>query len=276
MFREGDMRNTIFAVMAVLLFAGHCLCASPQLNDKNYPKVDGSTSTQALQALIKSRILGSEQVVTHSETGVSYSKLIAKWTDLILVARGPSKEEKEHAEEKGIKLDARPVALDALVFVANKQNPATNLTTNEIINVFSGKTTRWEDLGIHGGPKGPIHAHSRARFSGSEELMRSLVMKGRPIRLAGTEDPAKIIHRMGASINTIADEKLSLTYSIYYYVTYVQRLVEAKQKSLQDIRRRHAARLKLLDESDIPKKDKEYWARLRKSEETAFANEERP
>jgi ABC-type phosphate transport system substrate-binding protein len=270
------MRNTILTVMAVLLSAGLGLCASPQLNEKNYPKVDGSTSTQALQALIKSRILGSDHPVAHSDTGSAYSNLMNRAVDLIIVARPPSKDETVAAEAKGVKLDARPMALDALVFVVNKDNPVKNLNTNQIISVFSGHTRQWEDLGIPESPRGRILAHTRARFSGSEELMRSLVMKDRPMRLSAheSEDGRVVIGPMGMSISTIADEKLSLTYSIYYYVKYVKRLVEAKEKSLEDLRRRQAAKLKLLDESEIRQKDKNYWVQLRKREEQVFLREE--
>lgn len=86
----GIMIRVLAITAALILSAAHCPAAAPQLDSSNYPKVDGSTSTQALQCLIKSRILGKDVVVPHTDTEKSYSNLVHGRTDLILVARKPS------------------------------------------------------------------------------------------------------------------------------------------------------------------------------------------
>lgn len=276
------MKHIIAVTVVLLVFAGVCLSAPPKLGESNYPKVDGSTSTQALQCLIKSKILGKDVVVPHSDTGQAYTNLIQGDRDLILVARAPSREEMATAARKGVELVARAVALDALVFLVNKSNEVPNLTTRQIQEIYWGKFRNWEQLGIPGSPTGEIQAHTRARSSGSEELMRSMVMKNTSVlvlrptasEFSLEEDRYERVGPMGASMATIADKKLSLTYSVYYYVKNVQKLVDVKEKSLEALKKRHAEKLKVLDDSGIREKDRDYWLQLRKREEEAFSREE--
>ncbi|MBM3303205.1 MAG: hypothetical protein FJY85_25075, partial [Deltaproteobacteria bacterium] len=66
------MKRITALIAAFFLSAGVCLSAPPKLEESNYPRVDGSTSTQALQCLIKSKVLGTDVVVPHSDTGKAY------------------------------------------------------------------------------------------------------------------------------------------------------------------------------------------------------------
>lgn len=51
-----------------------------------------------------------------------------------------------------------PVAWDALVIIANKNNPVSNLTTDQVVRIYTGKITNWRDVG---GPNAPIHLYVR-------------------------------------------------------------------------------------------------------------------
>ena len=279
------MKRIIAITGAMILSAAHCPAAAPQLDSRNYPKVDGSTSTQALQCLIKSRILGKNVVVPHTDTEKSYANLIQGRTDLILVAREPSREETAIAAQKGVKLDINTIALDALVFVVNKSNGVNNLTTDQIRKIYSKKITYWHELGIMLAPVGPIGAYRRDRLSGSEELMKSLVMRDVPF--SRTVEPyvfggrprdvpdEMVVFPMGRAIMNIADKSLGLTYTIYYYVKYVIDLVDVKEKCLQILLKERATKLKLLDACDLRKTDQEYWAELRSRELERFSDEEK-
>jgi len=79
---------------------------------------------------------------------------------------------------------------------------------------------------------------------------------------------------MGGSMRNIANKKLSLTYSVFFYVKHVGRLREIKEKTLEDLRKRHIAALKSLDESDLKKRDADLWADLRKRTEERFRQDE--
>lgn len=278
------MKRFIAAMVALFVFTGVCHSAPPKLDESTYPRVDGSTSTQALQCLIKSTILGKDVVVPHTDTGKSFMNLIEGTTDLILVARVPSREEIARGAKKGVRLEAKPVALDALVFIVNKGNGVEDLTTTQIRQIYEYKIRRWEKLDVPSAPTGEIQAHRRARFSGSEELMGSLVMNEPPYHMSppraiANEFPLlppayQVIGPMGMSMHTIADKRLGLTYSVYYYVKNAQKLVDVKEKSLEALKRHHLARLKALEESDLQKRDRAYWADLRKREPQRFSQAE--
>jgi phosphate transport system substrate-binding protein len=179
----------------------------------NYPKVDGSTSTQPLNMLIACKLLGvrcdwepggrwgliipnefwltpdpedipadypdffSEHVKV-SQTHGAFMNLIDKNADLIMTHRTLSPDEKAHADEVGVTLTETPVALDAFVFVVNRDNPVKSLTADQVRGIYTGNITNWCQVG---GPDEMIQPYVRPRNSGSQEIMESLVMKGEKI-----------------------------------------------------------------------------------------------
>jgi phosphate transport system substrate-binding protein len=130
--------------------------------------------------------------------------------DLILVARKPSPDEIALAKRNKVEMDIRPVALDAFIFLVNDKNPVESLTLDQIRSVFTGKVTSWRELG---GKDEPIRAYTRERNSGSQELMDSLVLKGRkPIQVQ-----ERILYGMSDVIDRVASDEQSVSYSVYYY-----------------------------------------------------------
>ncbi len=172
---------------------------------REYPRVDGSTSAHPLQVLVACKILDvtcewtqppfldlfserrigpdladsvteTGEIVTgiwHNGTHSAYVNLINKDADFIIVARMPSDDEIRQAGIRGVKLDIRPVALDAFVFLAHVDNPVKSLTLDQIRDIYTGKTTEWDELG----GMGRINAYQRNPNSGSQELMDDLVMR---------------------------------------------------------------------------------------------------
>ena len=51
-----------------------------------------------------------------------------------------------------------PVAWDALAIIAHKDNPVNNLTTDQVLKIYTGKITNWQDVG---GNNAPIHLYVR-------------------------------------------------------------------------------------------------------------------
>jgi ABC-type phosphate transport system substrate-binding protein len=96
--------------------------------------------------------------VRYSGTHESYINLINRQAQLILAAREPSDDELALAKEKGVKIKALPIALDALVFIRNANNPVSAITTEQIRGIYTGKITHWKDLG---GPDLKINPYRR-------------------------------------------------------------------------------------------------------------------
>ncbi|RPI15296.1 MAG: hypothetical protein EHM58_14490 [Ignavibacteriae bacterium] len=209
-------------------------------NLDNYPKVDGSTSTYPLACLIACRSIGVDfewrkdfgegskwvrplfienevennakfyQNIKYSGTHSAYVNLINSDADVILVAREPSEDELKLAGEKGVKLMLQPVAIDAFIFLLNKNNPVTELTIAQIQKIYTGEITNWSSAG---GPDNPITAYTRERNSGSQELMEKLVMKDLPM----IKDNEMVLMGMMGPINAIGSHTWGIGYSVYYY-----------------------------------------------------------
>ena len=216
-----------------------------RLGVEEYPRVDGSTSAYPLQITLACQILevpciwmegdlfgttrriipdpefdgSSAQVekiynIWHSGTHGSYMNLIEGNADIIIVARPPSEDELQAAEQSDLHLEFKPIALDAFVFVVNEANPVDDITLDNIQNIYTGEITHWLKLG---GSLGEIHTYQRNRNSGSQELMESLVMRGEPM----VESPDMILESMMGPIHAISDDPLGIGYSVYFYAAFI-------------------------------------------------------
>lgn len=223
---------------------------APAVTLATYPLVDGSTSNIPLARVIACELLGvpwrweylpmtpdsayPEKTVVpapttpeqetlaagilertvHAKTHQSYLNLVDGTRDLILVASDPSEDERAYAASKGVTLEWQAVALDALVFLVNQENPLDGLTTEQIRRIYMAEVADWGEVG---GPEGPINPYARPRNSGSQELMQELVMQ----ELVMPEWPEDmIISGMGGLVDMIKGDPDALGYSVYYYVTY--------------------------------------------------------
>jgi len=210
----------------------------------NYPKTDSSTSAYPLNYIIACNILNSSYiwtqpyylnyqrslVISSSDTNISYFiedinisgthgsyvNLIDGNADLILVARLPSEDELSHANNNSIELVAKPVALDAFVFITNIANPVDSLTIQEIQDIYTKSITNWSQVG--GNPIN-ITAYQRNKNSGSQELMETLVMKD--LKMANT--PELIEYGMGGPFDQLIydSEGSGIAYTVYYYKEFL-------------------------------------------------------
>jgi phosphate transport system substrate-binding protein len=69
----------------------------------------------------------------------------------------------------------RVIALDGLAIVINRANKVETLTREQIMKIFTGKITNWEQVG---GWPGPIAMYARKDGSGTLDTFTQLVLKG--------------------------------------------------------------------------------------------------
>ncbi len=209
------------------------------------PVVDGSTSTQPMRMLLVCRLLDVDcdwmdmglsthrvivpdadspparqafDLVPTSGTHGSYLSLISGESDLIVVARPPSDDEIASAAATGMEFDIHPIALDAFVLLVNEEGPVTNLSLDQIRGIYSGEITDWDEVG---GPAAPIQPYRRNETSGSEQLMKQLVMGDAPM----VEAPDWLLgFSMIAPFTSLSHDPLGLGYSVYYYAAFMQPL----------------------------------------------------
>jgi phosphate transport system substrate-binding protein len=211
---------------------------------ENYPKMDGSTSTDPLNRMIACKLLGYNykwQEAVHlngtwylqtdlpqefvaerlaaSQTHNSIINLIDKKADLILSARKASAEEKQYADEAGVSLIETPIALDAFIFVVNLNNPVKSLTTKQVVDIYTGKIKNWKEVG---GNNKDIKPFTRNKNSGSQELMETLVMQGTPIADFDVDYEPEL-PGMYLVFSTLRFNEDALCYTVYYYKEHIVR-----------------------------------------------------
>lgn len=150
-----------------------------------------------------------------SQTHKAYVNLIEGRRDLIFATRMPSEDELESAKEQGIELEFFPFARDAFVFLTNRHNPVRDLTLKQVQDIFSGKVKRWKNIGGFGGTVKPL---IRDRNSGSEELMRTLVMKDVPVQ---SDFKHQLLALMSGIFDVLEHNIEGIGYSILYYERYM-------------------------------------------------------
>lgn len=170
--------------------------------------------TEPPSAARRGRII-NELIVVHNGTHVAYENVIKGNADFALTARRPSESELKLAAERDVTLDAQPVALDAFVFIVNRDNPVRSLSTEQLINIFTHDITNWSAVG---GDDKPITTFRRNRDSGSEELFRDVFLKGR--RLDDIEAATRrelIASGMMGPYHQLTENERGIGYSVYYY-----------------------------------------------------------
>ncbi|MDR1552350.1 MAG: substrate-binding domain-containing protein [Prevotellaceae bacterium] len=207
---------------------------------ENYPKVDGSTSANILNTMVACKLLGlrykwmpplveewflqydynaipepyksdffGKRVMT-SQTHGAFMNLIDGNADIILTHRTISPDEKAHADAAGVSLIETSIALDAFVFVINKENPVNSLTVNQIQKIYTKEITNWSQVG---GNNAEINVFTRPRNSGSEEVFRTLVMNG----IEPADFPEAAIGSMAFVFREVIDNINSICYSFNTY-----------------------------------------------------------
>ena len=172
----------------------------------------------AVASQTASTITGIKFSTTHN----AYVNLIESKVDVLLEARLPSPDELAEASAKGVELETHAFALDAFVFLVNTNNPTENMALATLRDIYAGKITTWSGAGIDlGDPAAQIHAYQREPNSGSQELMKQMVMGPTPIVNA----PEMIVQTMVGPYNAIGGnpvtgeggDRLGLGFSVYYY-----------------------------------------------------------
>jgi phosphate transport system substrate-binding protein len=112
-------------------------------------------------------------------SGVGIANLIDGTTDICQASRKIKSSEIDLAHEKGVDPYEIQVATDALSVVVHPDNPVSELTIEQLSDIYTNKVTNWKEVG---GDDAPIVALSRDTNSGTHVFFKEQVvqMKGLP------------------------------------------------------------------------------------------------
>ena len=114
--------------------------------------------------------------VTGGGSGTGIAALINGTVDLANASRAMKEDEIADAEAHGIEPQEYTVAVDALAVIVNKQNPVSQLSIDQLSDIFSGRITNWKDVG---GDDAAIVLVSRESNSGTHVyFLEEVVRKG--------------------------------------------------------------------------------------------------
>ena len=215
--------------------------ATTALSLSNAPVTDGSDSTEPLRNLLMCRLLGIEcqwqqrlqtdatwcvipqwyslsdddnaalhRILQNRNTHSSFVSLIDGENDIIITARGISRDEQKYADEKGIAVLSRPVAKDAFVFLVNPKNPVRNLSIEQIQKIYTGEIRNWKEVG---GNDATINPYVRNPNSGSQEKMEKIVMAG----LTMIDWPEMVGYVMLSPYYQLENDENGIAYTPFYY-----------------------------------------------------------
>lgn len=190
---------------------------------EDFPRLDGATALYPIysafakavypeSALNEIQTKGSD-ILACTTTGTAYERIVTGEVDVIFVG-GPSKEQTQFAKENNVELQFTPIGKEAFVFFVNSQNPLDNITLEQIQDIYSGKITKWEQLGVQG--FGNIKAFQRDEGSGSQTALLK-IMNGKELMTPPEEN---VIAGMGGIITKTADYKNyknAIGYSFRFY-----------------------------------------------------------
>ncbi len=190
---------------------------------ENFPRLDGSTATAPLAQAVAAVLLGESEeavadLIDFSRTTQSYRELMAGNADLLIAAE-PNAAVFDEMEAAGFKIEMEPVAMDALVFLVNADNPVDSLTLDELRGIYTGEISNWSEVG---GDDLKIIPFQRNAESGSQVLMEKLVMDGTEM-MAPPE--GYMLGSMGDLMDAVKQYDNSanaLGYSVYYYAHDMQ------------------------------------------------------
>ena len=112
--------------------------------------------------------------VTKNGSGNGAAALIDKRCDIAMMSRFMKLEEFAAAVDKGIMPVAHTIAMDGVCLIVHPSNPITELSIQQIHDIYTGKIKNWKELG---GTDMPIVVVSRDTSSGTYETFEHFVMK---------------------------------------------------------------------------------------------------
>ncbi len=205
------MFKKLAVLMLVVLFWGNAFAAK----NNNSIQVKGSDTMVNLGQAWAEKYMELNPAnfiaVTGGGSGTGLSSLISASCDIAMSSRNIKEKEITLAKQKGINPFELKVALDGLAVVVSPKNPISNLTVDQLAQIFSGKITNWKDVG---GNDVKIVILSREVNSGTHVYFKEHVLRKMDSNSKEEFAPSAL---MLSSSQAIADEVAQNPGAIGYY-----------------------------------------------------------
>ena len=191
--------------------AGLTFCAPAAAADKagkNAVIIKGSDTMVQLSAHWAEEFMKknpeSSVAVTGGGSGIGIAALLNGTTGICNSSRDIKPEEKQKAVDNGVTPVETNVALDGIAIVVSKSNPLTEISLEQLKQIYTGQTSEWEALG---GPKGKIIVLSRETSSGTYVFFQEHVLEKKDYASGVRMMPAT-----SAIVEAVASDKAAIGY----------------------------------------------------------------
>ncbi len=135
-------------------------------------KLSGSTTVLPLAQEAADMFMDENPEVTVNVQGGGSSVGISNVAEGVVDIGNSSRGLKD--EEKNLGLVDHEIALDVIVVIAHKDVPVSDLSADQVYDIFTGKVKNWKEVG---GPDAPITVVVRDEASGTREMFDEKALK---------------------------------------------------------------------------------------------------
>ncbi len=177
----------ILISLVILLVAGGCGSTSTPSAATAAPAGGQSIENKGSDTLVNLALAWAEAYakvkpnvrisVTGGGSGTGIAALLNGTVDIANASRSLSEEEKAAAKAEGFEANQITVAMDAIAVIVNPSNPVSDLTIQQLSDIYTGRITNWKQVG---GEDRPIVLLSRESNSGTYVyFLENVVRQGR-------------------------------------------------------------------------------------------------
>ena len=196
MFKRVSCLATVFALMSTVSFASESIV------------IKGSTTVLPItQAVVEAYMKANPDVqlsVSGGGSGEGIKAIIDKTTDIAMSSRAIKKEEVELAKTRGSNPLEHVVGLDALIPIVHPRNKVSNLSIDQLSQIYQGNITNWKEVG---GDDLRIVVISRDTSSGTFESWDHFIMKKTKVT-----PRAQMLASSGAVSTAVAKNRYAIAY----------------------------------------------------------------
>jgi phosphate transport system substrate-binding protein len=142
--------SKILLLLIVLIFSG---CDFTEIKSKatiGEMSIEVDENIEPILPFLKSEFerLNPEARINYTAkpTKVAITDFLNKDTKLILVTSDLTEEDKKYLKEYKIEYQRQEVAVDAVGFIVNTENPVTRVTSDDLQKIFTGDYTQWSQI----------------------------------------------------------------------------------------------------------------------------------
>lgn len=144
-------------------------------------------------------------------SGTGITALMDGSTDICMSSRDMKTSERMSFTEKNLDIQEVVIGFDAISVIVHPENPVSQLTREQLEDIFTGKVVNWKEVG---GADAPIIAYSRESSSGTYEFFKEHVMDKKNYASSVLNMPAT-----GAIVQSVSQTSGAIGYIGLGYLT---------------------------------------------------------